>query len=115
LKATIYANDKLELDMTHMDTPYLFYIVSKCEDDLKPKDRSQAICLREQDLHLIDTNKDLFEIDYETYFEKQVIIPLTEFSLISSVAEVLDKYKRSIDPDYDKPKRGRKKKVVEVE
>ena len=41
---------------------YLFYIKSKCEDDLKPKERQTAICLNEEDLHLIDKHNEIFAL-----------------------------------------------------
>ena len=92
LKAALWANDKLGTTISNLDAPYLFYIKSNCEDDLKPKERQTAICLNEEDLHLIDNRKDVFEIDWETYFEKQVLEQLKEFELIDEVKNLLSEY-----------------------
>ena len=92
LKAALWANDKLGTTISNLDAPYLFYIKSNCEDDLKPKERQTAICLNEEDLHLIDDRKDIFEIDWETYFEKQVLEQLKEFELIDEVKNLLSEY-----------------------
>jgi hypothetical protein len=51
---------------------------------LKPKDRHDAICLRPEDFSIIDNN-DKFEIDYDKFFEKQIIQPLREFDKIPKV------------------------------
>ena len=88
----MWANDKLGTRITHMDTPLLFYIISKCEDDLKKKERRDAICLNEEDLHLIDTHTHIFELDYDRFFEKQVLNQLEEFALIPSVNTALEQY-----------------------
>ena len=94
LKASVWANDILNVRITHNDNPLLFYIKSLCEDDLKPKDRHGALCLLEEDLHLIDKNPDKFTIDYDTFFSKQVIEQLDEFKFISIVDTVLKQYEQ---------------------
>ena len=99
IKATMWANDKLGTSITHTDTPYLFYIKSNCEDDLKPKERQTAICLNEEDLHLIDKNKSIFEIDYDTYYKKQVTEQLQEFDLIPNVKNILENEKNQKESD----------------
>ena len=96
LKGAKFANEKLGTKITHKDTPLLFYINSLCEDDLKLKDRCKAICLLSDDLHYIDDNDGVFEIDYTTYFAKQVITPLKEFEHIPEVKEILTQYKESL-------------------
>ena len=70
----------------------MFYIKSKCEDDVKIRERQTAICLNEEDLHLIDDRTEVFEIDYETYFSKQVLEQLEEFKLIENVDNLLQQY-----------------------
>ena len=45
LLAAKWANEKLGTKITHQDNPYLFYIKSNCEDDIKIKERQKAICL----------------------------------------------------------------------
>tara|TARA_R110000796_G_scaffold123761_4_gene238219 strand:- start:35036 stop:37516 length:2481 start_codon:yes stop_codon:yes gene_type:complete len=93
VKASVWANDKLGTNITHTDNPYLFYIKSNCEDDLKPKDRAVAVCLNEEDLPLIDKRPDIFEIDYGVYFRKQVLEQFEELKLIDGVSEILEKLK----------------------
>jgi hypothetical protein len=63
---------------------------------MKSRDRQTAICLNEEDLKLIETRKDIFEIDYETFFKKQVLDQLKEFNKIESVKNILDEYKEII-------------------
>ena len=92
LKAAKFANDILDIKITHRDMPYLFYIKSNCEKDKKPKDRNTAICLLDEHLHFIDDRKDLFELDYDTFFDKQVITQLKEFKEIEYAMEVLEEY-----------------------
>lgn len=91
-----FANEHLKTKITHKDTPLLFYIVSNCEESLKPKDRHTTICLLPEHLHFIGKRKDVFEIDYTTYFAKQVIEQLKEFEHIEQVKNVLKEYKESL-------------------
>jgi len=91
-----FANQHLGTNITHKDTPFLFYIVSKCEPALKLKDRHKTICLLPEHLHFIDGRKDIFEIDYTEYFAKQVTKQLEEFKHIQQVADVLKQYKESL-------------------
>jgi len=93
LKAAEYANNYLGTRITHTDVPLLFYIKSKCEDDKPKGQRSKAICLLQEDMHLIDSRKEVFELDYDMYFKKQVLDQLKEFSLIECVNTVLEEYK----------------------
>ena len=81
--------------ISHSDTPLLFYIKSNCEDDKKIKQRQQAICLNEEDLHLIDDRKDVFELDYETFFKKQVLDQLDEFDKIDDVKTLVENYRQN--------------------
>ena len=71
----------------------VFYIKSNCEDDLKKKDRQRAICLNDEDLKNIDARKDIFEIDYDVYFQKQIYEQLEEFALIPEIENMLVAYK----------------------
>ena len=96
VKASVWANEKLDTAINNTDNPYLFYIKSNCEEDMKSRDRQTAICLNEEDLKLIETRKDIFEIDYETFFKKQVLDQLKEFNKIESVKNILDEYKEII-------------------
>lgn len=91
-----FANEILGTKITHKDTPFLFFIKSKCEEDAKPKERHDSICLLPADLHFIDERTDLFEIDYTVYFAKQVTDQLEPFNHIQQVADVLKQYKESL-------------------
>ena len=93
LKGARFANEILGTSIDHRDMPYLFYIVSHCEDDKKKADRNKAICLLDEHLHFIDERKDLFELDYDTYFQKQVIDQLMEFEHIPYIAKIIGEYK----------------------
>ena len=73
VKASLWANKRLNTTINNTDNPYLFYIKSNCEEDLKSRDRQTAICLNEEDLGFIDSKKDIFELDYDKFFEKQDI------------------------------------------
>ena len=90
VKAARWANDKLGTEITHQDNPYLFYIKSNCEDSLKVKERQKAICLNSEDLKYIDARKDVFEIDYDVYFKKQVLEQLDEFKHIDKIKILLE-------------------------
>ena len=83
-----WANKYLPIEITNADTPLLFYITTLNEDDLKPKERQKAIVLREEDLHIIDNNA-VFEIDYGTFFKKQVLDQVEEFAHIPNVKAIL--------------------------
>ena len=93
VKASKWANDKLGTEISNKDNPYLFYIKSNCEDDLKKKDKQRAICLNDEDLIHIDSRKDIFEIDYDVYFQKQIYEQLEEFALIPEIKNMLESYK----------------------
>ena len=99
VKASFWANEKLNTNITHTDTPLLFYIKSNCEDELKIKQRQQAICLNEEELHLVDERKDVFEIDYETFFNKQVLDQLDEFNKIEDVKNLVETYRKDAKSD----------------
>ena len=92
VKASMWANEKLNINIGHNDNPYLFYIKSNCEEDLKPKERAVAICLNEEDLKLIDERPDIFEIDYNIYFQKQVLEQFEELRLIKEVDEICERF-----------------------
>ncbi len=93
VKASKWANEKLGTEISSKDNPYLFYIKSNCEDDLKKKDKQRAICLNDEDLKHIDSRKDIFEIDYDVYFQKQIYEQLEEFALIPEIKDMLVSYK----------------------
>jgi DNA polymerase elongation subunit (family B) len=95
VKASVWANEKLNTTIKNTDNPYLFYIKSNCEEDMKSRDRQTAICLNEEDLHLVDDRKDVFELDYDTFFKKQVLDQLKEFNKIDSVKNILEEYKET--------------------
>ncbi len=96
LRAALWANEKLGTEISYKDNPFLFYIVSHCEDEMKPRERRNAICLLESDLDLATTNPEIFSIDYEEYFKKQVLVPLQEFDLIPTVKEAIKQYKETL-------------------
>ena len=96
VKASFWANEKLNTTISHTATPFLFYIKSNCEDDIKIKQRQQAICLNEEDLKLIDDRKDVFELDYETFFKKQVLDQLEEFDKIDEVKSLVENYNKEV-------------------
>jgi len=96
VKASFWANDKLNTDISHTDTPLLFYIKSNCEDDIKINQRQKAICLNEKDLKLIDERTDVFQLDYEIFFKKQVLDQLEEFDKISDVKTILGNYNNEV-------------------
>ena len=92
--AAKYANDHFGTKITRDDVPFLFNIITLDQQHLKVKERHNAICLLQQDLHIIDQNSDKFIIDYDTYFDKQCIHPLQEFKFIESSTKVLQQYKK---------------------
>ena len=71
----------------------LFYVKSKCQDDLKPRERNTAICINEEQLNLIDDNKEKFELDYDVWFQKQILDQIEEFAEIPSVKNIVERYK----------------------
>jgi DNA polymerase elongation subunit (family B) len=93
VKGARFANEILGTSIDHRDMPYLFYIVSHCEGDKKKADRNKAICLLDEHLHFIDERKDLFELDYDTYFQKQVVDQLMEFEHIPYLSKIIKEYK----------------------
>jgi DNA polymerase elongation subunit (family B) len=96
LKGARFANLHLEAGVTHMDNPLMFYITSKCEDDLKPKDRTKVICVNDDQLPELTKHPELFELDWDTFFFKQVLEQLDEFSHIESVKIAIAGYKEAI-------------------
>lgn len=92
--AAKYANENYGTKITNDDVVFLFNIITLHQDHLKLKDRHNAICLLEQDLHIIDQNKDKFIIDYDTYFDKQCIHPLEQFKFIDSSKWIIENYKK---------------------
>ena len=72
---------------------------------MKAKDRAVAVCLNEEDLPLIDKRSDIFEIDYDIYFRKQVLEQFEELRLIDGVSEILERFK-------PKPKKKVEKQLI---
>lgn len=97
LKGARFANEHLEAGVTHMDNPLMFYIISKCEDDKKPKDRTQVICVKDEQLPDLANHPNLFELDWDTFFHKQCVEQLDEFNHIPSVKAAIEEYKETIN------------------
>lgn len=93
LKGAMFANTHFDAGITHMDTPLMYYIVSHCEEHLKKNQRTQVICVKDDQLSLLNSNKDIFEIDWNTFFKKQVLDQLDEFNLIEAVKTAIEEYK----------------------
>lgn len=49
--------------------------------------------MNDEDLKHIDSRKDIFEIDYDVYFQKQIYEQLEEFALIPEIKDMLVSYK----------------------
>ena len=93
LTAAMWSNEIMNAGVDHMDKPLLFYVKSKCQDDLKPRERNTAICINEEQLNLIDDNKEKFELDYDVWFQKQILDQIEEFAEIPSVKNIVERYK----------------------
>ena len=74
----------------------MFYIDSKCEEDLKSKDRTKVICINDDLLGELTKHPELFDLDWNTFFDKQVLEQLDEFSHIDSVKTAIAEYKETI-------------------
>ena len=48
---------------------------------------------------LVDERKDVFEIDYETFFNKQVLDQLDEFNKIEDVKNLVETYRKDAKSD----------------
>jgi DNA polymerase elongation subunit (family B) len=97
LKGAQFANLHLEAGVTHMDNPLMFYIVSNCEPDTKPKDRARVICVNDEQLPELTNHPELFELDWDTFFHKQVVEQLEEFDHIPSVKAAIAEYEELIN------------------
>ena len=97
LTAALWSNEIMNAGVDHMDKPLLFYVTSTCQDDMKPRERNTAICLNEEQLNLIDENSDKFVMDYDTFFQKQILDQIEEFDQIPSVKKIVEQYKESIN------------------
>lgn len=95
LKGAWFANKHLDAGITHQDNPFMFYIASKCEDGVKPKDRTQVICVKDEHLSELTKHPELFELDWDTFYAKQVLEQLQEFAHIESVQRAIDMYKET--------------------
>mgnify|MGYP001471465138 FL=1 len=89
----MWSNEIMNAGVDHMDKPLLFYVKSKCQDDLKPRERNTAICINEEQLNLIDEHKEKFELDYDVWFQKQILDQIEEFAEIPSVKNIVERYK----------------------
>jgi len=96
VKASQWANELFStVHISSADIPYLFYVISNCEEELKKNKRHKAICIPSDQLELMTTNPDLFEIDYSTFMKKQIIEQLKEFKHIESVNDALEQYAKT--------------------
>jgi DNA polymerase I len=96
LKGALFSNEHLGTTINHNDVPFMFFIKSNCEDVLPKGKRSVVICLNEEDLHFIGNKNEIFELDYDLFYKKQVVDQLTEFVHIEYVDDVLKQYKKEI-------------------
>lgn len=97
LKGARFANEHLEAGITHQDNPLMFYIISHCEEDLKPRERTQVICVNDELLPELTKHPELFELDWDTFMQKQIIDQIEEFAHIDSVKIALEKYKNLLN------------------
>ena len=47
-------------------------------------------------MKLIDERKDVFELDYDTFFKKQVLDQLEEFDKIDEVKSLVENYNKEV-------------------
>lgn len=92
LTACQWANEIFNLNIDNMDKPLLFYAKALQEDHLKPKKRHRAICVLDDQLDLLEKENEYFELDYDTFFKKQIYEQLEEFNEIDYIKTVLEEY-----------------------
>ena len=96
IKASMWANDLFDdIHITYTDIPYMFYVKSNCEPDLKKNKRHTAICIPDDKFNKLSSNPDLFEIDYDMFMKKQILEQMKEFSHIDTVKEALKNYAKA--------------------
>lgn len=100
VKGALLANKYLGTQITHFDNPYLFYIKNNMEIEKRPRDRAEVICLRQEDLRLLETRSGQVSIDWQRYFSKQVLEQLDEFNKIPEVKNIIRSYRKSNDPTF---------------
>lgn len=94
LKGALFSNQTMGTHIVANDVPLLYYIKNY-------KDKKQdAICVKKEDLHLIDNYKHIFQIDYDTFFEKQILKQLEQFKYIDVVNQSVIQYKRRNQHHY---------------
>jgi len=86
VKAANFANKVFNTSITYIDNPYMFYITAKEYPE------NTEICLLPENFNILKSN-DVFEIDYNTFFDKQVITPLEEFKYIDEIKDLVFEYK----------------------
>ena len=103
--ATKFANEYFDLKISNTDPVYLFYIISLCENQKKPKSRHISICLKKDQFNLIKQT-DKFILDYNELMQKQVIQPLRQFDKIELVKNIIDQWAQKHQICYRKKKDG---------
>lgn len=103
--AALWAIKNLNLNIKFTQPVYMFNIFTKCETDLKDNDKTTAICLRQQDFHLLKDNEK-FQIDYKQIFEKQIIQPIRQFEYAEGVNQILNMWYINNPDKYVKNKKG---------
>jgi DNA polymerase II len=96
IKASLWANELFDsVHITSSDVPYMFYVKSNCEPDLKKNKRHNAICIPDDQFNLVKSNSELFEIDYDVFMKKQILEQMKEFSHIATVKKALEEYAKA--------------------
>ena len=70
------------------------------EVEKRPRDRAEVICLRQEDLRLLETRSGQVSIDWQRYFSKQVLEQLDEFNKIPEVKNIIRSYRKANDPTF---------------
>ena len=108
VKASIWTNEVLNTNILWTDNPLLFYIT---EPNKTKKEMQIACCLKEEDLYLINEKSDLFNIDYDMLFDKQILSQIEEFDLLDSVKKAVHGY-RELNAEFYRLYFNRHKRIV---
>ena len=76
-----------------MDKPLMYYILPKNQDHLKKHERTRVICVKDETLPELTKHPDVFELDWDYFFQKQVLDQLEEFDLIPTVKTAISEYR----------------------
>jgi len=102
VKAGMLANTFDGVNITSEDKPYMFFV--KYKNPESGEFEKKEICLNPEHFYIFEKYSDIISMDYEEYFDRQVLEPFSEFIYSNKVKSIVLEYMNN-HKDFDKYKK----------